>query len=163
MHINHIHLSNIIILLRQWCFSDRAKSYFVWKSFEVTNLCAGEQRQAAGPGKASRRSGDKLLWSARRWETDCSALRLYWQHSSIKYMNPALPRLLSGFIMFYQRDDHCNEGKSGNIPSYMSLESVVIGKFLDFPFLIQQVCEACRRLQWIFSMACQQTSSSKNL
>ncbi|XP_076608309.1 uncharacterized protein LOC143333833 [Chaetodon auriga] len=41
------------------------------------NILTGEQTQMAGPGKPSRRSRDKLLWADRRWETDCSALRLY--------------------------------------------------------------------------------------
>ncbi|XP_075999062.1 uncharacterized protein LOC142992482 [Genypterus blacodes] len=41
------------------------------------NILTGEERQPAGPGKPSRRSGDKQLWAARRWETDCCALRLY--------------------------------------------------------------------------------------
>ncbi|KAF1379971.1 hypothetical protein PFLUV_G00181620 [Perca fluviatilis] len=41
------------------------------------NILTGEQRQTNGPGEPRRRSRDKLLWAARRWETDCSALRLY--------------------------------------------------------------------------------------
>ncbi|XP_051244637.1 uncharacterized protein LOC127356685 [Dicentrarchus labrax] len=41
------------------------------------NILTGEQRPMVGPGKPSRRSRDKLLWAARRWETDYSALRLY--------------------------------------------------------------------------------------
>ncbi|KAM8723748.1 uncharacterized protein AB9X84_003642 isoform 1-T2 [Acanthopagrus schlegelii] len=41
------------------------------------NILTGEQRQTAGPGNPSRRSRDRLLWAARRWETDCCSLRLY--------------------------------------------------------------------------------------
>ncbi|XP_026206005.1 uncharacterized protein LOC113155457 [Anabas testudineus] len=41
------------------------------------DILTGEQRQAAGPGKPSRQSRDRLLWATRQWETDCSALRLY--------------------------------------------------------------------------------------
>nr|XP_046271801.1 uncharacterized protein LOC124073549 isoform X2 [Scatophagus argus] len=38
------------------------------------NILTGELRQAAGP---RTRSGDEPLRAARRWETDCCALRLY--------------------------------------------------------------------------------------
>ncbi|XP_073350530.1 uncharacterized protein [Pagrus major] len=41
------------------------------------NILTGEQRQTAGPGSPSRRSRDRLLWTVRRWETDCCSLRLY--------------------------------------------------------------------------------------
>ncbi|XP_067472305.1 uncharacterized protein [Thunnus thynnus] len=41
------------------------------------DILTGEQKQQTGPVKPSRRSRDKLLWVARRRETDCSALRLY--------------------------------------------------------------------------------------
>ncbi|XP_032393019.1 uncharacterized protein LOC116702749 [Etheostoma spectabile] len=40
------------------------------------NIVTGEQKQTNGPGEPRRRSRDKLLWAARRWETDCCALRL---------------------------------------------------------------------------------------
>lgn len=79
---------------------------------------AGEQTQMAGPGKPSGRSRDPLLRAERRWETDGSALTLYrhtlqesysaltdrnWLHNTeilMTYMNPALPWLLSGLMMF---------------------------------------------------------------
>ncbi|XP_049926143.1 uncharacterized protein LOC126406058 [Epinephelus moara] len=41
------------------------------------NILTGEQRQTVGQGKPIRRTRDNLLWAARCWETDCSALRLY--------------------------------------------------------------------------------------
>ncbi|XP_018524116.1 uncharacterized protein LOC108878183 [Lates calcarifer] len=41
------------------------------------NILTGEQKQTAGPEKPSRQIRDEPLWAARRWETDCSALRLY--------------------------------------------------------------------------------------
>ncbi|XP_074511872.1 uncharacterized protein LOC141780505 [Sebastes fasciatus] len=40
------------------------------------NILSGELRQTGGPGEP-RRSRHELLWAARRWETDCCALRLY--------------------------------------------------------------------------------------
>ncbi|XP_042360274.1 uncharacterized protein LOC121956205 [Plectropomus leopardus] len=41
------------------------------------NILTGEQKQTEGPGRPIRRSRDELLRAARRWETDCCALRLY--------------------------------------------------------------------------------------
>ncbi|XP_059203913.1 uncharacterized protein LOC131983242 isoform X2 [Centropristis striata] len=41
------------------------------------DVLTGEQRQEEHPGKACRQTRDQLLWAARRWETDCCALRLY--------------------------------------------------------------------------------------
>ncbi|KAM7387569.1 hypothetical protein PAMA_009946 [Pampus argenteus] len=41
------------------------------------DILTGERRQQTDPGKLCRRSRDKLLWAARRRETDCCALRLY--------------------------------------------------------------------------------------
>ncbi|XP_040927689.1 uncharacterized protein LOC114859845 isoform X2 [Betta splendens] len=41
------------------------------------DILTGEQRQTVALRKPRRQAGDKLLWAARRWETDCTALRLY--------------------------------------------------------------------------------------
>ncbi|KAK2832954.1 hypothetical protein Q5P01_016843 [Channa striata] len=41
------------------------------------NILTGEPRQTAVSRKHYRKTRDKLLWAARRWERDCSALRLY--------------------------------------------------------------------------------------
>ncbi|XP_006801973.1 uncharacterized protein LOC102798069 [Neolamprologus brichardi] len=40
------------------------------------DILTGEPKQFE-PGKSSRRSRDQQLWAARRWETDCTACRLY--------------------------------------------------------------------------------------
>ncbi|XP_039466762.1 uncharacterized protein LOC116314293 isoform X1 [Oreochromis aureus] len=41
------------------------------------DILTGEPKQVIGPGKSSRRSRDQQLWATRRWETDCTAFRLY--------------------------------------------------------------------------------------
>ncbi|XP_005739950.1 uncharacterized protein LOC102205829 isoform X2 [Pundamilia nyererei] len=41
------------------------------------DILTGEPTQVFEPGKSSRRSRDQQLWATRRWETDCTAFRLY--------------------------------------------------------------------------------------
>lgn len=67
---------------------------------DIYFLSAGEPKQVIGPGKSSRRSRDQQLWATRRWETDCTAFRLYWQEvtpqeTSIKCTNPVRTLLWS--------------------------------------------------------------------
>ncbi|XP_067332555.1 uncharacterized protein [Channa argus] len=41
------------------------------------DILTGKPQQTAVSGKHCRQTRDKLLWAAKRWERDCSALRLY--------------------------------------------------------------------------------------
>ncbi|KAK1162802.1 hypothetical protein AOXY_G17755 [Acipenser oxyrinchus oxyrinchus] len=41
------------------------------------NIITGEDQPIAPKRKYKRQSGDRVLWQARRWETDCHSLRLY--------------------------------------------------------------------------------------
>ncbi|XP_035471853.1 uncharacterized protein LOC118289169 isoform X1 [Scophthalmus maximus] len=41
------------------------------------NILTGEQNPASAPSRSNRLCRDELLWAARPWETDCTALRLH--------------------------------------------------------------------------------------
>ncbi|KAF4116123.1 hypothetical protein G5714_003612 [Onychostoma macrolepis] len=41
------------------------------------NIITGQEKAAAGPGQVRRRSGESILWAARRWEMHSDSFRLY--------------------------------------------------------------------------------------
>ncbi|XP_062875160.1 uncharacterized protein LOC134336347 isoform X2 [Trichomycterus rosablanca] len=41
------------------------------------DIITGEEKAPAGPGKPGKVSLEKRIWPVRRWETDCTGLRLY--------------------------------------------------------------------------------------
>ncbi|XP_055049988.2 uncharacterized protein [Misgurnus anguillicaudatus] len=41
------------------------------------NIITGEEKTPFGPGQSRRQSGERGLWAARRWETQCDSFRLY--------------------------------------------------------------------------------------
>ncbi|XP_018612653.1 uncharacterized protein LOC108937309 [Scleropages formosus] len=65
---NHSHLSHT---------ATRDHSTGLPTRWHCHDILTGEERRPAGPGEPRRRSRDHMLWAARRWETDCCALRLY--------------------------------------------------------------------------------------
>lgn len=167
---------------------DHIKLYFVCKSIMAEQTCLqvsrGRQLVQGGPADGPETSccGQRGAGRQTALHSDSTNTQhLYTaHHPSIKYMNLTPPWLLTD--MFYSKEEHCNEGKSGETPSHMLLKWLIskiprlsdVDRRADFTlceypwhndskYILTAGCQTSSRLQWVFSAACHKTSSSENL